>query len=668
MGWLVMLLWWVLSAVAAPWPVVLPEGLAFPAPPRSVAWSGAVPAGGAAALSSDGALVLIDGARLLRLEPGATQPTELRADLPPLTALGPHGELAWIRGDAIQRVDPATGAPAWSKPARGATVLQWSAEGTSLALGGNNNITALDARTGEVQEAPDSRTARFVYAATQQRLAHVTGGRLELYDALGAGRLLEAPAGEATRDLTLSPDGRWLAERRDQLRIWDADARRLAVELPEAGAFAFAPDGRLAVARAGHLELRAPGGALVQALPLSRPLTRILWSDTALVLLGPDGARRLPLPAPGLSLNLVAGAVTSAAVHPDGSRVAIGTELGLLQVWSVQGELLAEDHAPGPVRALRWTDEGRALAAMAPGPSRWTGDGFKPCPPNDATCGAASAPTAPAPDPRLDGPLLSSGGDVLVEGLDRAVRLVRPAETLVIWPGPDGAWATLSGGVLRWGGPGPAFLRDGQPIDPPAEVFRLVATATPARAFDGDPTAAVTLRVKNEGPGRAFNLRASAGAAQSAPIGRLDPGQEISIPLVVPPTDGQITLTAMTGAPLQTPYVVSRGAWPLAVKKVKRKGQTVQIQLSSAGADSLGGALYWLSATDRSGKRWAVASGPGGRLAAWAPGQPPPNARDGMVFPAKGKIELEYRLPDKDSRELQLWVQPYGGAPRPMGI
>lgn len=669
MGWSWLWLMWALCGLAAPWPVVLPEGVAFEAPPRSAPWSGALRQATALAIDPDGALLAIDGARLLRLARGETAPAVLRADLPPLCALGPRGELACVQQDVVSRLDPASAAPMWQRPARGATLLAWSSDGGSLVLGGNNNITALSARSGETQEAPDSRTARYVYAATQQRLAHITGGRLEIYDQLGAGRLLEAPQGDRITELVLSPDGRWLAERREVLRLWDADKRSLAAEISDAGAFAFADDGRLAVARAGGIELRAPGGVLVSRLPMSRPATRLLYDDAAIVLFSAEGLRRLPLPTPGVALNLIAGEVLSAAIHPDGSRLALGTELGLLQIWSVQGELLSETRAPGPARSLRWSADGRALVAMAPSPLRWSGDGLSPCPPNEVECGAAKAPPPPGPDPRTDGPLLAEAGGLLVEAVERGVRLHLPGgETRVLWPGPDGRWATWIGGQLRWGGAAPAFLRDGQPIEPPAEDFILNVRADPARIFDGDAGASLSVRVKNNGPGRAFYIHATAGGVESEPVTRLDAGQEVALLLPVPARPGEVVVTAMAGTPVSTPYTLSSAPWPLAIKKVKRKGQSLKIQLDSAGGDTLGGAVYWLSATDRDGERWAVASGPTGRLAPWTPGQPAPAARDGQVFPPKGKIVLEYRLPDKGSTELRLWVQPHGGAPRAMGL
>jgi WD40 repeat protein len=231
-------------------------------------------------LTGDGLHVReIDSGRSLGVVPDAP------ADRVSAVALAADGTtLAVASGDSIRLADLKTGRELrrWPCPARGASVLAFSPDGTVLAAVGAQ-------------------------------------GPVRLWECASGRKLRQLPRSSGPPALAFAPDGRSLAvgERDGLVVIWEVatgrDLHLIQGHAGTVGALAFAADGR-ALASAG-----------------SDGLVRVWEVGTGLELAGFAGH---------------AGAVTAVAFGPGGRSLASGGAEGTVVVWDLAGQPAAERTSP----------------------------------------------------------------------------------------------------------------------------------------------------------------------------------------------------------------------------------------------------------------------------------------------------------------------------------
>jgi WD40 repeat protein len=229
--------------------------------------------------------------------------------------------------------------------------LVFSPEGRILAAdspNGDPSVRLWDMSTGQALQSLAKDPERTVYDVTfspdGQTLFGLDGSKVVLWDmATGQMSTLGEPA-EDWHCLAMSPDGRWLAVSNDKgsIALWDLQTqqmiRAMATSRGEANVIAFSCDGKELISSGmsqvsrvwdiasgqllriieGSYMASSPGGSLL-VLGLGVPdRSRIVWDAVA--------ARevfRLP-------------AACSVAFSPDGSRLALHREDGIVTLWGVQ--------------------------------------------------------------------------------------------------------------------------------------------------------------------------------------------------------------------------------------------------------------------------------------------------------------------------------------------
>lgn len=708
----------ILPALAGVQPSVVPEGMPGPAPATAIpmALQGALPPG-PMALAWTGGRVLASDQRgtLLVLDPATG---EVRATAPPQTskttsrskkskkppppppalqasALGPSGQVAAMVADTVWVYDPATGKPRWKAPAAGATALRWSVDGAALVGSGHNTITVWDNSTGLRLEAPDTRSTRFAYAARQQRLLVATDRGLDLYDTAGARHL----SGETDlRVLAMSADGRRAAAAGKKLWIWDVEGHRQIAEIddPKVELLAFSADGtRLALGESGAVPvtvLDASTGARLGGVRASGPVRGLLFS--------PDNAeiwwmsQSALYHAPAVYEDWTAtlpGAGRWSALATTRDRVAVGTESGLVALWSAEGNLLWSAQGTGATRDLRLSDDGQLLAGRFQTDLFWSipSGEAQGCTPEVPPCARLGAPNSPGlgtlppalATAMLQGAWVSPFAEGAVELCGEQLRLwgADGALSAALWAGSAGTWGRWSAGRYFWGAMAPVFSRrEGgvvSEVKPPPAEAKLRAEMPAVALIEGGPPAELQVLVKNEGPGPAYGLRAawagdSAVAAEGdAEIARLDPGASLPVrvrlrPLGAGSASPALTVSGLYGDPAVLTLPIAVAPWPLSLGKVKVKGQKVKIQLTRSGSQAVGPVRIWLAASGPGGGQ-SLSTGEMGRLAIWKSGE---GSKDALVFDEitlrEPSTELEWRFSDRGARDLRLVLQLPGGTPR----
>jgi WD40 repeat protein len=306
-------------------------------------------------------------------------------------AVSPDGRrvLTGSADGSAQVWERATGRPVGPRltHAPGAVpAVAFSPDGSLVLTGGQDGTARLwDVAEGRPRGEPLRHPAAVLAVAWapdgQRVLTGCKDGGVRFWDVTTAkpcGPLL-LHAG-AVLAATFSPDGRQVltgcANRRAQL--WDAATGQCAaaplVHADRVCAVAFSPDGRFFLTGSGRAEegkaTERIGEARVWETATGRDLGSLLQpyfprsvevSDVVV-----DGRHVAPASQPEALLLAL-------ALSPDGGTVATGGADGVLQLWDVAARrrLGPPARLPGPVRAVAFTPDGRAVLAASEAGSAW---------------------------------------------------------------------------------------------------------------------------------------------------------------------------------------------------------------------------------------------------------------------------------------------------------
>lgn len=701
-----------------PQPSVVPDGVPGPGPTlaRRVPLSAPLPGARLSLAWTGGRLAVTDGFSGLWLLdpdtgavsagalPAAPAPKKKSRKAPPPPPLVPQalavggGGAALIAGGEVKVFDPLTGAVRWTQPAAGASRLQWSVDGTGVEGGGNQRHVVWSASSGTPLEAPDTRAPLYAYAALTQRMVVSVGGKLELYDTAGVGRLLEQAE---VRAVALSPDTRRVAAGGRGLWLWDADSRGSLVTRDLAvSALAFSPDSRrLAVATEGDeavLVLDAATGQAVAGARYRGALRALTWTPDggALLWVGEDALYRADLSEGDLLFSLP-GQAPITALTTTGAWVATGDAGGGVAVWGPDGTLRYQAVGPGRVRRLVLDPESRWLAVRQEGDHKHdlqSGNAL-PCAEADLVCAPLDAPEAVVPVPEVLQPWVD--GASLVAPLELSL-CEAWGEQLRIWSedgrlielrasGHNGSWARWSEGRYTWGAMDPALIRrSGGPdaaVLPPRADALLMVDREAVSLFDGGPPTELAAVVTNTGSGPAYSVRIQAesegaatldGAAERA---RLAPGERLLVPLRAAPVrageaSAALSVRSLYTAPTLIPISLGVAPFPVVVDKAKASGKRARVRLATSGGPALRGVRVWLAAQGPGGTWTAYTAGETGKMKGYGREDKPTTllVSDELDLSAPGKVELEYRLTHKIAGRVVLVLQVSGGAPQALPI
>lgn len=698
-----------LARAAAPQPSILPEGLPGPGPTvgQRMSLSEQIPGEKLSIAWAGTRLEVSDGVNLWLVDPdtGAVVPATLppapgpkkksrkAPPPPPLTpvaaAVGP-GWAAILALDTVWVFDPTTGAVRWKAPAGGATRVQWSADGTGVEGGGNRKHVVWSASSGTPLEAPDTRASLYSYSALLQRLAVQTGDDvLQLYDTTGVHTLLERTN---LAFLAFDPLTKRLAAAGRGLWLWDAESQtQLLARDRVVSALAWSGDGtHLGVAVDGDEGLEiydGATGAQETGVLTHGPVRGLTWTrDDTLLWIEGDALWRAK-PQKGDLRSILPGSATLTALDAAEGWVAAGNAAGKVAVWGPDGALVLQDDGAGSVTALSLDVAGHRLAVRQDDDHLLDlGQGARAeCGADTPACAALNT-ASDVGDPPMSslapGARWVKDGDRVLEAAGDELR-VWGAEGLaeVRWYGADGAWARWQDGRYTWGAMDAALCGRGGPDErvlPPTSQSVMMVDRGSAMLFDGGPPVEMAILVTNTGPGPAYSVRVSTEAESlvrvegAAARARLAPGERLLVPLKIWPVSGKsgdggvnLMVRSLFGGPDQTALPVHVAPFPVSVDKAKIKRTKVKIRLRLAGEPAMRAAQVWLAAQGQGGVWTALSSGEAGTSKDYAYDDKPSTAilSDTLDLSAPGNAELEYRLPDKGSREVRLYVQAPGGSP-----
>jgi WD40 repeat protein/tetratricopeptide (TPR) repeat protein len=310
--------------------------------------------------------------------------------------MSPDGRLlASASGDGVRLWDAATGRPVKTLPTGNTNAVLFDLRGRFLITSGPSGLYRWPVRS-----EPGAASDRLALGPAES-LRFPTGYRPRLASLSADGRTLaactdrgpavvldlEKPEQEPTlvyhpvSSLGLSPDGKWLATNTSEAyasKVWDARTGQWLKDFPgmRNATMAFSPDGRwLVFATAGeylfhHVGSWQPGlrvprdsaGYDLGPVAFSRDsrLVAIAQSPRAIRLIDPEsGTEMATLAAPA------AEKLRSLCFSPDGSRLAAGTNSGVIQLWDLrrireQLRTMGLDWDP-PAEPSRATDEPNPL-------------------------------------------------------------------------------------------------------------------------------------------------------------------------------------------------------------------------------------------------------------------------------------------------------------------
>ena len=269
---------------------------------------------------------------------------------PPLANLGTAlpEYLEPININNVTRVNPLA---EWRKET--VTKLDWSLDGTTLAVAGNSNVDFFDVRT-----------------LTEQRTLEVDEG-LVSFDLSPDGRYLASGNNSGSEQLGYTGSiSFWRLSDKERLFIYYLDRRGVS-------GLSFSPNGRTFAAAVTSKEYIDNGFVFWNTATWE--ITRTLRTGGVLdMAFSPDGryiastpdrfAIRLWEMRYGLYIyelpTSFTGAVNSLAFSPDGNSLATGHYDGMIRLWDVaKGELLQEFSTLGVVESLAFSPDGTLLAS-----------------------------------------------------------------------------------------------------------------------------------------------------------------------------------------------------------------------------------------------------------------------------------------------------------------
>lgn len=270
-----------------------------------------------------------------------------------------------------------------------ATGVAWSPDGQYLAgAGKSGTVTIWKAASGEVASRLRASGATSLAFSPSGKRLWVAGTAIFQYD-LGTGAaLLRVASLDASE--TDGPLSSWLQGSVDGRRVLIQESEAWAIRDGETGAVlqtlaksgfgtsgALSSGGARAVVRAADSdtlrrfdagngrELDSVASGLEGTGPdhfySTRPSTPTLavWNDGRSAGLTGKGAVALG----GRLLENSSGA-TGLSLSPDGTKLAVGLDSGVIRIWSEKGEKLAEHDLEGSMtRSLAWSPDGTSIAA-----------------------------------------------------------------------------------------------------------------------------------------------------------------------------------------------------------------------------------------------------------------------------------------------------------------
>lgn len=261
-----------------------------------------------------------------------------------------------------------------------------------LALSGDDRLLAIGDMSGTVRvfdAATGACRSEFVAHDDRIRCVGFTHDDGALWTASSSEiRLWEVPAdagvrvvrfdGEPLHSVDVSPDGAWLIASGQSGKLHRYDLARDAHEdfgADDATIFSIAvsPDGKFVAAATGDYALIWAADQLAEPrrrLAHAHQVTHVSFSSdgTALGTCAADYIIRIWNVADGklaLELTGAQSRVPQLSFDPRGGRVAGGSRVGKLHVWSLTDGAAEERVAPSPLRAIRFSPDGRLLIVTA---------------------------------------------------------------------------------------------------------------------------------------------------------------------------------------------------------------------------------------------------------------------------------------------------------------
>ncbi len=302
-----------------------------------------------------------------------------------LVSAGSDGVLRYWDADTGRATRTATlpeRYPEWVRPA-------FSADGTTLAVQGRNEIHLLDAATGKPRtaiKAPGANAFVLALSADGKMLTQVTGDRTSILvwetttGEVRATLPLPNPNLGSDFHLILSPNGKFLAfggyREKRPLQVFDVPHAKLLYSLPDAAAVAISPDGKHLVTTGYRAEGReavlrrfdlATGTeTAVFAIGAKAPIALTFSADGRhLACTDPGIVGRILDARDGKQVHSLPGRVLAPRFTPDGKTLLCRDGYGpRLRIWDLAAGRERHPQGPDLARHLALSPDGRTLAAV----------------------------------------------------------------------------------------------------------------------------------------------------------------------------------------------------------------------------------------------------------------------------------------------------------------